>query len=157
MIAALLLGLAGCAPASEGGETSRVETQRAVAPATPTAGLQTRNGRYLVDWTPVPAPIPTSELFEVRVTLRDAKSGAVLPDAKVHVDARMPQHGHGMATRPVDDPGVCTGSGDAMTCTHPDGIYVTRGMKFHMPGEWTLTISVEGPSGHDQLDVRTTL
>ena len=144
--------VAACTPAPDA-----ALSPRATPPAATAQGTRTRNGKYLVDWVPVPAPIPTSELFEVRVTLLDAKTGVPVPDAKVRVDARMPQHGHGMATRPVEDPGTCTGSGDAMTCTHPDGIYLTRGMKFHMPGEWTLTISVEGPAGNDQLVVRTTL
>ena len=165
MIAALFMLVAGCTPAPENGASPQLGAEGGSPPPAfhadrtppPAQGTPTRNGKYLVAWEPVPAPIPTSALFEVRVTLRDAKTVALVSDAKVRVDARMPQHGHGMATRPVDDPGVCAGSGDAMTCTHPDGIYLTRGMKFHMPGEWTLTISIEGPAGNDHLDVRTTL
>ncbi len=166
MRACLVVMLVACGSAREdaagGGAPSGVPSQVSVERAAPGApdtaqGSLTRNRRYLLSWVPAPSPIPTSELFEVRVSLRDATSGAPVTDGTVRVDARMPQHGHGMATRPVDDPGVCTGSGDAMTCTHPEGIYVTRGMKFHMPGEWTLSFAVDGPAGPDQLELRTTL
>lgn len=88
------------------------------------------------------------ELFEVEAVLTDAKTGAPIEDATVRIDARMPQHGHGMATRPEDDPGTC----DAAGCRHPGGRYVTRGMKFHMPGDWALTFDVDGPAGPDRLE-----
>jgi hypothetical protein len=54
------------------------------------------------------------------------------------VDARMPQHGHGMETKPKLREGEPV-----------DGIYLTDGFKFHMPGEWTVTVAVTGPLGED--------
>lgn len=126
-------------------------TTAAPAPdASAPAPKTTKGGLYTVAWTTVPAPIPMGGLFELHTTLRDAKTGALVEDATVRVDARMPQHGHGMATKPEDDPGAC--SGEPPVCRHPDGVYVTRGMKFHMPGEWTLSFVVDGPAGPDRLD-----
>lgn len=109
----------------------------------------TERGLYRLEWTTEPAPIPTSELFVVRVELKDPETGAPVEDATVRVDATMPAHGHGMATRPEPDPGVCTGG----TCTHPGGVYTIRGLKLHMPGEWQFRFEVEGPAGADALTV----
>lgn len=108
----------------------------------------TEAGLYLVEWTTSPAPVPLNTLFEVRTTLRDAKTGLPVEDATVTVDATMPQHGHGMVTRPEADPGVC----DPAPCRHPGGVYTMRGMKFHMPGEWTVHFAVKGPAGEDHRD-----
>jgi hypothetical protein len=116
--------------------------------------VTTKQGAYVLDWGPQPDPIVAGELFTVRVSLRDAATGAPVEDATVQVDARMPQHGHGMATRPEDDRGSCDGAG---RCLHPGGVYLTRGMKFHMPGEWTLSFQVDGPRGRDHGDARYAL
>ncbi len=40
----------------------------------------------------------------------------------------------------------------ATACPHPGGVYVTRGMKFHMPGSWTLTFDVDGASGAERAE-----
>jgi hypothetical protein len=112
------------------------------------APLPTKNGLYRVSWRPVPDPIVLSELFTVEATVTDA-AGVPVEDGVVRIDARMPQHGHGMATKPEDDPGVCDAEGK---CRHPGGVYRTRGMKFHMPGDWTVTFDVKGPAGEDRLE-----
>lgn len=108
-------------------------------------GARTEGGLYLIEWTTSPAPLPLNELFELRATVRDAKTGQPVEDATVDVDALMPQHGHGMTTKPE---AVCA----LDPCRHPGGAYVTRGMKLHMPGEWTLHFNVHGPAGEDHLD-----
>ena len=46
------------------------------------------------------------------------------------VDARMPEHRHGMNYR-------------ARVFRKPDGIYVAEGLLFHMPGLWQLMFDVE--------------
>lgn len=105
----------------------------------------TQGRKYQVTLTMHPDPPPMGELFEVRARLLD-RAGEPIEDAKVRLDARMPQHDHGMMTDPVDDPGQCD---DAGKCIHPDGIYTTSGFKFHMGGEWTILLNVEGPLGPD--------
>jgi hypothetical protein len=117
------------------------------SPEAPTVPL-TVSKRYGVTWTTVPTPVPLSELFTLEAVVTDAKTGAPVEDATVRINATMPQHGHGMATRPEDDPGVCGEGG----CRHPGGVYRTRGMKFHMQGDWLLRIEVDGPKGADRLE-----
>ncbi len=138
----LLLALLACQGAPPAA-TSVVQ----VAPLPGVDPAPTALKLYTVTWKTDPRPLPLSTLFEIEATLTDAK-GAPVEDAKVRIDARMPQHGHGMATRPEDDEGVCDAAG---ACTHPGGVYRTRGMKFHMPGEWSLRFDVDGPAGTDHL------
>jgi len=121
----------------------------------PEAGLPasprpTQVGRYLVELRFEPDPPPLGELFrvEARVTVPD---GRPVETAKVEVDARMPQHEHGMETRPRLRPGACDDAGQA--CRHEDGRYVFDGFKFHMPGDWTVVVQVEGPRGPDSTSI----
>jgi hypothetical protein len=57
-----------------------------------------------------------------------------------------------MQTKPEDDPGTCT-TGMPEVCRHPGGHYVTRGMKFHMNGDWLVRFDVTGPAGPDHAEV----
>lgn len=115
--------------------------------------VTTDEGRYRITWSASPDPIPLAQLFEVHATVLDAASGAPVENATVTVDARMPAHGHGMQTRPETDPGTCVGT----ACTHPGGVYVARGMKFHMQGDWVIRIAVDGSAGTDHADVALAL
>ncbi len=133
--AVALLGLAACA----GGSAPRA----AVWPGPWTR--PTQSGLYVVALSFDPSAPEVGALFraEARVTSRD---GTPLEAGKVALDARMPQHNHGMETDPVDLPGVCDAAG---ACTHPGGLFQTDGFKFHMPGAWTVTVEVTGPRGPD--------
>lgn len=109
--------------------------------------LVTKNKKYRLRWR-TSKPVVTGDLFSVETVLTGA-DGAPVTGGRVQVDARMPQHGHGMATKPEADPGVCA---TPDTCTHPEGRYRMDGMKFHMPGEWTVTFEVDGPAGSDRAE-----
>lgn len=101
--------------------------------------LRTEAGLYDVTWAPTPYPMPLNELFVVDCTVADPKTGAPLPSATVAVDARMPDHGHGMTTKPIT--------------TLADGRSRTEGMKLHMPGHWTFDFKVTGPAGEDRVSI----
>lgn len=106
----------------------------------------TQARKYQVSLEVVPEAPPMGELFTVRANLR-TREGEPVETARVALDARMPQHDHGMMTDPIDDPGTCDDDG---ACRHPGGIYETEGFKFHMAGKWTVTVTVlEGPRGPD--------
>ena len=57
--------------------------------------------------------------------------GEAVEDAQISVSGEMPQHGHGMPTAP------------AMTEYLGDGQYKIDGMRFQMPGWWTVNVSIE--------------
>ena len=90
---------------------------------------KTLGGLYTVRWRTEPDEIPLNAPFTVELRLGRA-DGSELPDTtKVVVDATMPAHHHGMNRAPrieSDDPSV----------------WHARGMLFHMPGDWEVTIDV---------------
>jgi hypothetical protein len=49
----------------------------------------------------------------------------------------MPQHAHGFITEP------------RVTRSLGVGTFLIEGVKFHMPGDWTLRVELVGPSGPD--------
>jgi hypothetical protein len=70
--------------------------------------------------------------------LEDASGGPVT-SARITVDGGMPQHGHGLPTRP------------RVTAELGDGSYQVEGMRFNMGGWWVVTFRVHGPPGDDQV------
>jgi len=141
-------------------------SSRSSEPAEPNAELgklkPTQVGRYKVGLELVPEPPPLGELFRVQaqVTLKD---GTPLETGVVTLDARMPAHDHGMETRPRVREGECTPTATddadsddsddtdvpARRCRHPGGTYIADGFKFHMSGDWTVLVSIDGPAGPD--------
>lgn len=100
LLLAGLLSLAGCFPISSARKGAIGEPR------------STQVGRYLVQLDLDPDPPPLGELFRVKATV-SLPDGRLIETAKVEVDARMPQHDHGMETRPrlregdCDDEGLC--------------------------------------------------
>lgn len=99
-------------------------------------------GRYLFTLTPRPERPGVGSLFSVVTEVRDALTGDVVEDARFTLDATMPEHGHGMMTRPV----------------HRElggGRYLSEGMKLHMHGRWELvaTLALEGYADELRLPV----
>ena len=95
------------------------------------ARLESALGRYAVVVETRPSPPPLNQPFDavLRVTPRTPTS---VPLA-VEVDARMPEHFHGMNTA-------------ARTTRQPDGTFKAEGLLLHMPGRWELYVDVtEGP------------
>jgi hypothetical protein len=76
----------------------------------------------------VPSPIEIGQHFTVEALVCPTPPIGVA--AGFMVDARMPEHRHGMNYR-------------ARVFRKPDGIYVAEGLLFHMPGLWQLMFDVE--------------
>ncbi|HEY0157610.1 MAG TPA: FixH family protein [Thermoanaerobaculia bacterium] len=74
----------------------------------------------------------------VRVALRDS-AGRAVDGAALTVDGGMPQHGHGLPTRP------------RVTQSLGDGVYVIEGVRFNMGGWWELKLAIDGKAGSDQV------
>ena len=84
------------------------------------------------------APLRTGKLQTVRLRLRDA-AGAAVAGAKVTIDGGMPQHGHGLPSRP------------RVTGESADGVYVVDGLRFNMGGWWELKFAVDAAAGADRV------
>jgi hypothetical protein len=96
----------------------------------------TEHGLYVTSLASdlMPVPVGSIHSWTVKVTTAD---GRPADDVHVSIDGGMPQHGHGLPTQPE----VTTDLGG--------GSHLIEGMKFNMPGWWTLTVSIDGPTGTD--------
>jgi YtkA-like protein len=82
--------------------------------------------------------IPTGKLQHWTLHLETA-SGAPVDVATVTVDGGMPQHGHGLPTKPQ------------VTRALGEGNHVVEGMKFNMGGWWVVKFRVSSTAGNDSL------
>ncbi len=130
----VLSGLTGCSGSASDADDPPGEHSLAAG----WGGEQpSQKGLYKVRLASEPASPETGDLFTMALTLQ-SKDGTPIDDATVSLDAQMPQHGHGMMTRPA-----------LIEEDHADGVYRFEGFKFHMRGRWTLEATIETPAGHD--------
>jgi hypothetical protein len=138
-----LLGLLPIALIAAGGIT-------AVAMMQPPADLDlsltrsTERGLYIGTLEPKTSPVPVGQIqtWTVLVTTPDGKP---LEHADLSIDGGMPQHGHGLPTEPQ------------VTGELGGGRYRVEGMKFNMPGWWTVTLTVSGAAGTDSATFNLSL
>lgn len=83
-------------------------------------------------------PIPQGRLHTWTLHLETA-DGAPVDSADVAVDGGMPQHGHGLPTRP------------RITRALGNGDHLVEGMKFNMGGWWEVKFPVRAEAGADTL------
>jgi hypothetical protein len=94
-------------------------------------------GAYRATITPAGDSIPKGQLHRWTLHLETA-AGALVDSAAVAVDGGMPQHGHGLPTKPR---ARAVGNGD----------YAVEGMKFNMGGWWVVKFRVQSGAGRDSL------
>jgi hypothetical protein len=85
------------------------------------------SAHYVVVYRMQPAPVVVSRHFALELAVCP-KAGAAPPEA-LAVDARMPEHGHGMNYKPTVRP-------------LGDGRFRADGLMFHMPGRWEFVFEV---------------
>jgi len=86
---------------------------------------------YTLVMRPAPAPIPLGRHFALDVVICPAAGGG-RPDL-ARVDARMPEHGHGMNYRTT-------------VAKRGEGRWRADGLMFHMPGRWELIFDLRDGS-----------
>jgi hypothetical protein len=94
-------------------------------------------GRYVATLEPA-KPLRPRQMQTVRVTVRDAE-GRAIDEAQISIDGGMPQHGHGLPTRP------------RVTRNLGDGIYEIEGVRFNMGGWWEFKLAIAGSRGADTV------
>lgn len=97
----------------------------------------TAAGRYVATLAAGESPVPVGKLHSWIIKLA-TPGGAPAEGVSIAIDGGMPQHGHGLPTRPE------------VTRDLGGGQHLIEGMKFSMPGWWTLTVHVDGPRGADE-------
>ena len=113
---------------------------RAEPPARSEFGLGPRvsaAGRYTATLQPA-EPLRQRQLQSVRVLVADAEGHAV-DGATIEVDGGMPQHGHGLPTRP------------RVTNSFGNGLYEIEGVRFNMGGWWEFSLAITGSAGTDKV------
>jgi hypothetical protein len=100
------------------------------------------DSKYIVTLQPPATPAAINQLHSWQVKL-STPAGAPVTQARITVDGGMPQHGHGLPTRP------------RVTRELPEGGYLIEGMKFSMTGWWEIKLAVDGPAGVDRVTFNT--
>ncbi len=95
-------------------------------------------GAYRATITPDGGTIPTGALQRWTLHLETA-TGTPVDSATITVDGGMPQHGHGLPTKPL----VTTALGH--------GDHLVEGMKFNMGGWWVVKFAVRSVAGADTV------
>jgi hypothetical protein len=95
-------------------------------------------GAYRATVRPQGDTIPKGKLHRWMLHLETA-TGAPVDSAAITVDGGMPQHGHGLPTRPKVT--RATGNGD----------HLVEGMKFNMGGWWVVKFRVQATAGADSI------
>lgn len=83
-------------------------------------------------------PIPMNKIHQWKLQVETA-DGRPVKNAQITVDGGMPEHGHGLPTKPQ------------VTQELGDGYYLVEGMKFNMPGWWVVTVSVKAGDQSDTV------
>jgi hypothetical protein len=89
-------------------------------------------------------PLRRRELQKVVVRVVDA-SGRPIDDASIAIDGGMPEHLHGLPTRP------------RVTRSLGGGMYEIEGVRFSMGGWWELRLAIESAAGADGVTFNLSL
>ena len=95
-------------------------------------------GRYRGTIHPQGDSIPTGKLQRWTLHL-ETVDGTAVDSVKIAVDGGMPQHGHGLPTKP------------RVTRDLGNGDHLVEGMKFNMGGWWVVKFRLDVPAGRDSL------
>ena len=112
--------------------------------AKPTAGLDysttrlSENGLFLVSYKSSQGNILISQIHQWILHVETA-DGQLVENATITVDGDMPEHGHGLPTRPQ------------VTEYLGNGDYLLEGMKFQMGGWWVMDFTITAASTTDAV------
>lgn len=81
-------------------------------------------------------PLRPRRMQTLRVEITDA-AGSPVDNATIGIDGGMPEHGHGLPTRP------------RVTRALGHGLYEIEGVRFNMRGWWEFKLAITAPSGTD--------
>lgn len=93
---------------------------------------------YRATITPAVEPIPRNTLHAWRLHLESA-NGVAVDSVTVLVDGGMPQHGHGLPTKP------------RVTRHLGHGDHLVEGMKFNMGGWWVVKFRITNKAATDSV------
>jgi hypothetical protein len=95
-------------------------------------------GKYRVSIRPPDGKVPMQRMHSWVLHVEGA-GGAAVDSASICIDGGMPEHGHGLPTRP------------AVTEALHHGDYRIDGMKFSMGGWWVVKFTIDAAAGVDSI------
>ena len=98
----------------------------------------TDNGLYEVSFTPATDPIAINQIHSWTLHV-ETPEGKAVENAQITVDGGMPQHGHGLPTRPQ------------VTQDLGNGDYLVEGLKFQMIGWWEVRYTITASEQSDSI------
>lgn len=101
-------------------------------------------GRFVVEMQP-PAQGPAIGQIHSWTIKLATPDGQPVSQARIALDGGMPQHGHGLPTKP------------RVTRELEPGTYLVEGMKFSMGGWWDLRLDIAGAGAEDKAVFNLTL
>jgi hypothetical protein len=100
--------------------------------------VESEDGAFRVSYMSDAEPVPVGEVHGWRLIIETA-AGAPVTDAEISIDGDMPEHGHGLPTKPR----VARNLGG--------GVYAVEGMKFQMPGWWVVHFKISSGGVEDTV------
>ena len=98
--------------------------------------------KFLVTLQPPATPAAINQLHSWKINVT-SPTGVPISHAHITVDGGMPQHGHGLPTRPQ------------ATQELADGTYLLEGLKFSMTGWWEIKLTIQSTEGSDKVTFNT--
>jgi hypothetical protein len=105
---------------------------------------ESKRGLFAVSFESELQPIEINQIHNWTLHI-ETTSGDPVAGAGIEVTGGMPLHNHGLPTRPL------------VTEELGDGNYRLEGMRFHMAGDWQLTITIVADGRTDTVIVRLQL
>ena len=96
------------------------------------------HGLYSVSFDSALDPIEINRIHSWLLHI-ETVDGQSLENAEISVDGGMPAHAHGLPTQP------------RVAANLGDGNYRLEGVRFHMPGSWEITITIEANGTTDRV------
>lgn len=93
----------------------------------------------LYNATLLPAETLQPRTMQTLQVVIKGSDGTAIDGAAITIDGGMPEHGHGLPTRP------------RVTSYLGDGIYEIEGVRFNMGGWWEIKLAVDSPLGSDTV------
>ncbi len=112
--------------------------------ATDRQSWSTRSGYYRVSYKSRLEPLAINRMHDWVIHVEDAE-GTPVNNATLSVTGGMPKHNHGLPTEP------------RMTKSLGNGDYLMEGMRFHMSGDWELTVTVDAAGRRDTAIISLTI
>lgn len=98
----------------------------------------------MVTYTSSIYPVPVNQIHTWTIHVESA-DGEPIQQAEITVDGGMPQHGHGLPTKPQ------------VTQDLGDGDYQVEGLRFNMPGWWEVSFHITANEQSDSVTFNLSL